>query len=100
MVRAWSEAQCSPACGGKEMKILWTSDSGVCDCKCCCGAVFWVCAGLERTIQNVRRGEGGARAWERRCGHLSVVAFLVPWDVELGWHCWLCHGSGGVLAVV
>lgn len=23
-IRSRSEAQCSPACGGREMKILWT----------------------------------------------------------------------------
>lgn len=59
-----------------------------------------MCVGLERTIKNVRRGEGGVRAWEHRCGHPSVMAFLAPWDVELGWHCWLRCSGRGALAVV
>lgn len=53
----------------------------------CCARVFWVCVGLERAIKSVRRGEGAVRAWEHHCGHLSVVAYVAPWDVELSWHC-------------
>lgn len=28
-------------------------------------------------IKNMRRREGGVRAWEHHCGHLSIVTFLI-----------------------